>query len=101
MPREWFARDLDQLGDADVTHAQTLAKKYKTSLEATSNRYTDLSPDACSFVFSKDGVIRYIRPTSQLSAASRGSWSASSASLRKCACPGGTTSCRYILDRNR
>lgn len=63
MPRDWFSRDLDQLGDADVTHVQTLAKKYRTSLEATSNRYTDLTPDACAFVFAKDGVIRYVRPT--------------------------------------
>jgi hypothetical protein len=52
------------LGEADVTHVQTLAKQYGTSLEATSNRYTDLTPDACAFVFSKDGVIRYLRPTS-------------------------------------
>lgn len=63
MPRDWFSRDLDQLGDADVTHVQTLAKKYRTSLEATSNRYTDLTPDTCAFVFSKEGVIRYARTT--------------------------------------
>jgi hypothetical protein len=37
MPRDWFARDLDRLGDADVTHVQTLAKQYGTSLEGTSN----------------------------------------------------------------
>ena len=64
MPRDWFSRDLEQLGDADVNHVQALAKKYRTSLEATSNRYTDLTADTCAFVFSKDGVIRYIRPTS-------------------------------------
>jgi Zn-dependent peptidase ImmA (M78 family) len=63
MPRDWFSRDLDRLGDADVTHVQTLAKQYRTSLEATCNRYTDLTPDICAFVFAKDGVIRYIRPT--------------------------------------
>lgn len=63
MPRDWFSRDLDKLGDADVAHVQTLAKQYGTSLEATSNRYTDLTPDACAFVFSKDGMIRYLRPT--------------------------------------
>lgn len=63
MPRDWFSRDLDRLGDADVTHAQTLAKQYHTSLEATCNRYTELTPDSCAFVFSKDGVIRYLRPT--------------------------------------
>ena len=64
MPRDQFSRDLEQLGDADVNHVQALAKKYRTSLEATSNRYTDLTADICAFVFSKDGVIRYIRPTS-------------------------------------
>lgn len=63
MPRDWFSRDLDRLGDADVIHVQRLARRYGTSLEATSNRYTDLSPDACAFIFSKDGVIRYLRPT--------------------------------------
>jgi hypothetical protein len=63
MHREWFSRDLDQLGDADVTHVQTLAKRYRTSLEATCNRYTDLTPDICAFVFAKDSVIRYVRPT--------------------------------------
>ena len=63
MPRDWFSRDLDRLGDANVIHVQRLARRYGTSLEATSNRYTDLSPDACAFVFSKDGGIRYVRPT--------------------------------------
>lgn len=63
MPRDWFSRDLERLGDADVTHVQRLAKRYGTSLEATGNRYTDLSPDACAFVFSKDEEIRYLRPT--------------------------------------
>jgi len=63
MPRPWFSRDMDQLGDADVTHVQTLAERYCTSLEATSNRYIDLTDDVCAFVFSKEGVIRYIRPT--------------------------------------
>jgi hypothetical protein len=63
MPRPWFARDMDRLGDADVTHVQTLAERYETSLEATANRYIDLTSDICAFVFSKDGVIRYVRPT--------------------------------------
>jgi Zn-dependent peptidase ImmA (M78 family) len=63
MPGPWFTRDMRRLGDADVTHVQTLAKKYGTSLEATVNRYVDLSDDACAFVFSKDGIIQYIRRT--------------------------------------
>jgi hypothetical protein len=56
-------RDMDRLGDADVTHVQTLAGSYKTSLEATANRYAELTPDSCAFVFSKDGVVRYVRKT--------------------------------------
>jgi Zn-dependent peptidase ImmA (M78 family) len=63
MPRPWFSRDMDRLGDAEVTHVQTLADRYETSLEATANRYIDLTPDICAFVFSKDGTIRYVRPT--------------------------------------
>jgi len=63
MPRPWFSRDMERLGDAEVTHVQTLAERYCTSLEATSNRYIDLTDDVCAFVFSKDGIIRYIRAT--------------------------------------
>src|ERR1700722_17907197 len=59
MPRPWFSRDMDRLGDADVTHVQTLAERYGTSLEATANRYIELTSDICAFVFSKDEVIRY------------------------------------------
>jgi hypothetical protein len=63
MPKPWFTRDMDQLGDADVTHVQRLAKRYCTSLEATSNRYIELTDDCCAFVFSKNDVIRYVRTT--------------------------------------
>lgn len=62
MYKPRFARDIDRLGEADVSHVITLAKRYGTSLEATANRYVDLSDDVCAFVFSKDGVIRYVRP---------------------------------------
>lgn len=63
MPRPWFTRDMEKLGDADVTHAQKLAKKYGTSLQATANRYVELTDDICAFIFSKDGVISSIRQT--------------------------------------
>lgn len=63
MPRPWFKRDMDRLGDADVSHVQVLAEIYNTSLEATSNRYVELTPDTCAFVFSKDNVVRYVRKT--------------------------------------
>ena len=63
MPRPWFVSDMRGLGDADVTHVQTLARRCGTSLEAAVNRYIDLTNDTCAFVFSKDGVVRYVRKT--------------------------------------
>lgn len=63
MPKPWFSKDMNELGEADVTHVQTLATRYCTSLEATSNRYIELTDDCCAFVFAKDNVIRYVRPT--------------------------------------
>lgn len=64
MPKPWFSRDMARLGDADVMHVQTLAKQYCTSLEATSNRYCELTDDCCAFVFAKDNAVRYVRSTS-------------------------------------
>src|SRR5208337_2804310 len=58
MPKPWFSRDMGRLGDADVTHVKTLAKQYCTSLEATSNRYCELTDDVCALVFAKDNVVR-------------------------------------------
>jgi Zn-dependent peptidase ImmA (M78 family) len=64
MPKPIFAKDMEALGSADVTHAKHLSDLYDTSMEATVNRYADLTSDICAFVFSKDGVVRYTRPTS-------------------------------------
>lgn len=63
MPKPLFVKDMDALGSADVTHAKILSDMYDVSLEAIANRYVDLTPDSCAFVFSKDGVIRYARPS--------------------------------------
>jgi Zn-dependent peptidase ImmA (M78 family) len=63
MPRGRFLREMERLGDADVSHVRKLGGLFETSLEATANRYIDLTSDICAFVFSKDGTIRYIRPT--------------------------------------
>ncbi len=62
MPKPWFCKDIERLGSADISHIDTLKTRYGTSFEATANRYCELSNEACAFVFSKDGVIRYIRP---------------------------------------
>jgi IrrE N-terminal-like domain len=90
MPKPWFVRDMDRLGDADVVHVQTLAKQYGTSLEATCNRYIELTDDCCAFVFAKDNVVRYVRPTSKfprLVAKSGDQLPAGCASLRATAQP--------------
>lgn len=63
MPKPMFVKDLEVLGSADVTHAKQLSDLYDVSLEATVNRYADLTSDICAFIFSKDGVVRYARPT--------------------------------------
>jgi Zn-dependent peptidase ImmA (M78 family) len=54
MPKPMFVKDMDALGSADVTHAKNLSDLYQVSLEATANR---------AFVFSKDGLVRYARPS--------------------------------------
>lgn len=61
MPKPWFEREMGRLGDAEVSHVQALARIFNTSLEATANRYVDLTDDSCAFIFSKDGDIRYTR----------------------------------------
>ena len=63
MPKPMFLKDMAALGSADVTHAKQLSDLYDTSMEATVNRYADLTSDTCAFIFSKDGIIRYIRPS--------------------------------------
>ena len=61
MYRPRFSRDIDRLGEADVSHIITLSRRYGTSLEATANRYVELCDAVCAVVFSKDDVIRYAR----------------------------------------
>jgi Zn-dependent peptidase ImmA (M78 family) len=63
MPKPMFTKDLEALGTADVSHVKELGQLYGTSMEATVNRYVDLTSDICAFVFSKDGVVRYARAT--------------------------------------
>lgn len=63
MPKPYFLKHMRQLGDADVAHVLELKKLYKTSVEAAINRYAELTDDTCAFVLSKDGIVRYVRPT--------------------------------------
>ena len=61
MPRSRFSKDIDDLGSADIGHVLDLARMYGTSLEATANRYVELSDEACAVIMSKDGQVRYAR----------------------------------------
>jgi Zn-dependent peptidase ImmA (M78 family) len=61
MPKPMFQKDIQALGSADVTHAKELSDMYETSMEATVNRYAELTSDLCAFIFSKEGVVRYVR----------------------------------------
>jgi Zn-dependent peptidase ImmA (M78 family) len=54
MPKPRFVCEMEKLGEPDITHVQLLAKQYQTSLEATANRYIDLTDDTCALIFSKD-----------------------------------------------
>lgn len=63
MPRHWFVREMNKLGDTDVSHVRALAQLFDASLEASANRYAERTDDRCAFVFSKDGVVRYVRPS--------------------------------------
>ena len=61
MPKPMFVKDMDGLGSADVTHIRTLSDHYDVSMEASANRYVELSPERCAVLFSKDGLVRYAR----------------------------------------
>jgi Zn-dependent peptidase ImmA (M78 family) len=61
MPKPMFKKDMDALGSADVTHIRSLSDLYDVSMEASANRYVELSAERCAVLFSRDGVVRYAR----------------------------------------
>lgn len=61
MPKRSFSKDIDDLGSAEVGHILDLARMYGTSIEATANRYVEVSSEACAVIMSKDGQVRYAR----------------------------------------
>lgn len=63
MPKPYYLKHMRQLGNADLAHIMELKRLYQTSVEAAINRYAELTDDTCAFVMSKDGIVRYVRPT--------------------------------------
>lgn len=61
MPKRRFSKDIDDLGSAEAGHILDLARMYGTSVEATANRYVELSDESCAVIMSKDGQVRYAR----------------------------------------
>ena len=62
MPKPSFKAHVESMGTPDISHLQLLANTYDVSREAAANRYVELSPEMCAFVFVKDSKIRYPRP---------------------------------------
>lgn len=63
MPKPWFVQQTDALGAPAVEHLRALADTYNVSLEAAANRWAELTPEACAFVFLRNGRVRYARPS--------------------------------------
>lgn len=70
MPKPSFKAHVEGMGAPDVSHLDLLANTYDVSREAVANRYAELTPEMCAFVFLKDGRIRYSRPSKDFPAMS-------------------------------
>lgn len=63
MPRRRFGVELDAFGELDLRHAVALGSRYGVSLEAALLRIVELTAHECAIVFSRSGVVRYVRRT--------------------------------------
>lgn len=70
MPKPSFKAHVEAMGTPDISHLQLLAETYDVSREAAANRYVELSPEMCAFVFVKDGRVRYSRASKDFPAMS-------------------------------
>lgn len=63
MPKPLFVPFVESLGKPTVTHLPRITDAYDVTLEAATARYADLTQAMCAFLFIKDGVVRYARPS--------------------------------------
>ncbi|WP_426387651.1 ImmA/IrrE family metallo-endopeptidase [Sphingobium sp. R-21] len=63
MPKPLFVASVEELGKPTVTHLPDIAAAYDVTLEAAATRYADLTQAMCAFLFVKDGILRYARPS--------------------------------------
>jgi Zn-dependent peptidase ImmA (M78 family) len=61
FPRRLFLADLRRRAGLDLEHVLELAIRYDMSKEATARRYVALQDEPCAVVFSRNGLIRYLR----------------------------------------
>lgn len=59
MPTSLFRKEAKAMGVPLIENILSLAEKFKTSKEATANRYANIVDRPCAVIFSKDDVIRY------------------------------------------
>lgn len=63
MPKPLFTAFVESLGKPTVAHLPQIAAAYDVTLEVATSRYVDLTQATCAFLFVKDGVLRYARPS--------------------------------------
>lgn len=63
MPKPLFVASMEALGKPAITHLPDLAAAFDVTLEAAVTRYADLTHTICAFLFVKNGVMRFARPS--------------------------------------
>lgn len=67
MPTSKFRKDVCNNGSPSLATVLGLSEKYKTSKEATANRFISFIEKPCAILFSKDNQIRYINSNGSFS----------------------------------
>ena len=61
MPEKLFQESINRFAGVDIDHILSIADKYVVSREATARRYVEFSDEPIAAVFSKNGIIRYVK----------------------------------------
>ena len=61
MPSHMFRSRLDRHAGLDLDHVLSLAEEFFVSREATARRYVAFANEPAAVIFSKEGVVRYVK----------------------------------------